>query len=147
MSHSYSQNLLHCVFSTYERRNLIPLELQPRLWGYMNATAKKEGVHVITAGGIANHAHIALALPPTVALSTALQKIKANSSRWLGEQGINFDWQQGYGAFSVNASQLNKVVRYINNQPQHHKRLTFEDEFLSLLKKSGIPYDPKYVFG
>lgn len=91
--------------------------------------------------------HVLFRLPPTVPLAQAVGLIKSNSSKWLGEMGMNFFWQEGYGAFSVSSSNVNSVIRYIDNQERHHRKITFEDEFIALLKKHGIPYDPKYVFG
>ena len=73
--------------------------------------------------------------------------LKANSSRWLGEHGFDFSWQEGYGAFSVSASNAEAVRHYIERQPEHHARHSFEDEFISLLRKSGVKYDPEFVFG
>ena len=147
MSHSYSQILVHATFSTEERRDLIPDHLQDRLWAYMGATAKKDSVRVISIGGISNHAHVFFALPATVTLATVMMNLKANSSRWMGEKGINFAWQKGYGAFSVSSSHVENVIKYIRNQKEHHKKRSFEEEFLALLKKYKVDYDPKYVFG
>jgi putative transposase len=147
MSHSYSQILVHAIFSTDGRRNLIPEKLQDRLWAYMGATAKKDSVRMIAVGGISNHAHVFFALPPTITLSKVLRNLKANSSRWMGEQGIRFAWQKGYGAFSVSSSQAHQVIKYIRNQKEHHKKRKFEDEFIAFLKKYNVDYDPKYVFG
>jgi putative transposase len=80
-------------------------------------------------------------------LASAINIFKTNSSRFPHEHGLAFQWQNGYGAFSVSVSQLDKVAAYIRNQPDHHKKMTFEQEFLALLKKAGIPYDSKYVMG
>jgi REP-associated tyrosine transposase len=101
----------------------------------------------LAAGGMPNHSHLLLLLPPVMSLSIAINKLKANSSRFMRRQGIDFNWQKGYGAFSVSSSQLEKVKAYIRNQREHDKKRTFEQEFLLLLKKAGIAYDPKYVFG
>ena len=147
MGHSYVQNLVHCVYSTEGRRNLIKPELQGPLWAFKGSIAKQKDIHLISAGGTANHAHILIALHASLTLAKALQIIKAYSSRWMAEQGVNFKWQEGYGAFSVSPSQLNTVVDYIRNQEKHHARRSFEEEFLFLLKSSGVDYDPRYVFG
>jgi hypothetical protein len=80
-------------------------------------------------------------------LAAAINAFKTNSSRFMHERGLAFQWQDGYGAFSVSPSQLDKVTAYIRNQREHHKKVTFEQEFLALLKKAGVPYDPKYVLG
>src|SRR5258708_2723769 len=98
-------------------------------------------------GGTQNHVHILLQVPPNLALAKAVLLLKANSSKWMGEQGIDFSWQEGYGAFSVSASNLDQVTRYIQNQEMHHRRTGFEDEFRALLRKHGVEYDPKYAFG
>jgi putative transposase len=147
MGRSYAQNLIHCVYSTEGRRNLIKPELQGPLWAFKGSIAKQKGIHLISAGGTSNHAHILVALPAILTLAKALQIIKAYSSRWMAEQGVNFKWQEGYGAFSVSPSQLNTVVNYIRHQAKHHARRSFEEEFLFLLKSSGVDYDPRYVFG
>ena len=102
---------------------------------------------LLAAGGTANHVHLLFALGATVPLSKAVQTFKANSSRWMGDRGIEFAWQEGYGAFSVSASQASRVKDYIRNQAKHHRRRSFEEEFVELLRRSGIPYDPKFVFG
>ena len=83
----------------------------------------------------------------TTALHVAVALLKANSSKWMNEHRRRFSWQEGYGAFSVSASNLDAVVRYIDNQEKHHRKITFEDEFIGLLKRHKIDYDPKYVFG
>src|SRR5260370_21870489 len=147
MSHSYSQNLIHCVYSTIERRNRVLQEPQERLWSFSGVIAKREGIHLLLAGGTANHIHLLIALPPTIALSKTLQTIKSYSSRWMTEHGVDFKWQEGYGAFSVSPSQVEGVEKYIRHQAEHHKNRRFEEEFAFLLKTSVIDYDPRYVFG
>jgi REP element-mobilizing transposase RayT len=94
-----------------------------------------------------DHLHLLIQIPPVLPLSKAVATIKANSSRWSSEEGHKFSWQQGYGAFSVSASVIPAVERYIRNQEQHHKKMDFNAEFVALLKKHGIEFDPKYVFG
>ena len=147
MSHSYPNVLVHCVFSTRERRPVIPNELQPKLWRYLAGIAKNHRIALLECGGTADHVHILLVLPPDMPLSKSIQALKANSSRWLGEHGIDFAWQEGYAAFSVSTSQLSAVREYIQNQAAHHQHRNFEEEFIALLKKSGIAYDPKHVLG
>lgn len=147
MSHSYSSNRVHVVFSTKRRMRMIPEELQPRLWAYMAGIAKNQGFQAIAIGGVDDHVHVLVLLPPTMPLSRAVQFLKGSSSKWLNESGIKFSWQEGYGAFSVSASQTTRVIRYIRNQRSHHTKRKFEDEFRELLKRYGIKYDPEYVFG
>jgi len=82
-----------------------------------------------------------------LALAKAISLVKSNSASWMNEHGLEFKWQQGYGAFSVSASKLGAVERYIADQKRHHRKKTYEQEFEGLLRKHGIPFDPKYVFG
>jgi len=147
MSHTYSTNLVHCVFSTKGRADLIPQGPQEQLHAYLIRTAKNLGIEIIAIGGTANHIHILMALPPKQPLSYVVRDLKANSSRWMSERGLSFSWQEGFGAFSVSPSQSPVVKKYIRNQAAHHQKRNFEEEFLLLLKKSGIDYDPRYVFG
>ena len=145
MPQTYAANFVHCVFSTKDRRDTIPPELQERLWAYLLGIAKNLGLELLAAGGTTNHLHLLIALPPKLALAEAVQKLKANSSRWLGENAIAFEWQKGYGAFSVSPSLLNTVQAYIRHQGEHHQKRNFEEEFLALLRKSGIACDPTHA--
>jgi putative transposase len=147
MSHSYSQNHLHIVFSTKERRKLIKPPMQPKLWSYMAGIARNHGFLVLANGGMEDHVHLLIQLPPVLALAQAISLLKANSAKWMNEHGKTFSWQQGYGAFSVSASNLSAVERYIANQERHHRKMTYEQEFEGLLRKHRIPFDPRYVFG
>ena len=147
MGHTFSQNHVHVVFSIKDRRQTIPRELQPNLWAYLAGIGKKHGVTVAAAGGADDHVHLLLRLPPSLALAKAVLLLKANSSRWMSEQVASFAWQEGYGAFSVSASNSDAVVRYIQNQEAHHRRIDFEAEFRSLLRKHGIEYDARFTFG
>ena len=113
----------------------------------MAALAHNKNIHVLAAGGTANHLHVLILLPQTITLAAAMQEIKANSSRWLRETSAEFQWQEGYGAFSVSQSQRQVVVDYIASQAQHHQKRSYEEEFLALLKNSGVQYDPRFIFG
>jgi putative transposase len=145
MAHTHTCNLLHCVFSTKERANLI--SDPARLWEYTGGIARQKQIVLLAAGGTANHLHLLISLPPTMTLAKAVQELKGNTSRWLNEFSPPFAWQQGYSAFSVGQSQRKMVIDYIDGQTEHHAKWTFEQEFLTLLKKSGVPYDPRFVFG
>ncbi len=145
MAHTHTSNLVHCVFSTKERRNSIPDP--PRLWQYVGGVARQKNILLLAAGGTTNHLHLLISLPPTLTLSKAVQELKGNASRWLNEQKRGFAWQQGYSAFSVSHSQRQTVIDYIDSQTEHHAKWSFEQEYLTLLKKSGIPYDSRFVFG
>lgn len=147
MGHAYPNVLIHCIFSTKERRNLIPAELHEKLLMYFVGIGKGHDIPILCAGVTSNHAHLLFALPAAIPLAKAVQVLKANSSRWLSEHGFNFSWQEGYAAFSVSASNREAVKNYIRNQAEHHAKHSFEDEFVSFLRKSSVPYDPKFVFG
>src|SRR5713226_6747470 len=129
MSHTYFQNVMHVVFSTKDRRKIIPPELKERLWAYAAGICKHENIFVHAIGGMEDHIHLLLQFPATEPISKAVKTIKVNSSRWMSNQGIDFAWQQGYGAFSVSKSNIAAVTHYIQNQEKHHKKMGFEEEF------------------
>lgn len=141
MSHTYASNLVHCVFSTAGRRDLI--RDPERLRQYMTGIARQKQIPIIATGGTTNHVHLLIALPPVVPLSKVIQDLKGNSSKWIGR---GFAWQKGYGAFGVSESRRDAVIAYILGQEEHHRKWTFEQEFVTLLKRSRIAYDPQYVF-
>ncbi len=145
MSHTYASNLVHCLFSTAERRNLI--HEPERLRQYISGISREKKIPLIAIGGTTNHLHLLIALLPVIALAKVIQDVKGNSSKWLNELRRGFAWQQGYGAFGVSESRRDAVIAYILGQEEHHRKWTFEQEFLTLLKKSRMPYDPKFVFG
>jgi REP-associated tyrosine transposase len=147
MPHTYAQNVIHIVFSTKDRRKTISKELQPRMWAYVAGICKNDGIFVHSVGGIEDHIHLLIQVPPSLSLAKAVLVIKSNSSRWANDQGHKFAWQQGYAAFSVSSSNVPAVVRYIETQESHHRRMTFDAELVALLKKHGIEFDPNFVFG
>ena len=150
MPHSYVSNLMHCVFSTNERLPLITPELESRLWPYLGGIARENKMKAIAIGGTMDHVHALLSLPATMNFAKAVQLIKGGSSKWIHDafgEHVKFAWQEGYAGLSVSQSQRGVVMRYIANQPEHHRKRSFEDEFVALLEKCGIRYDPKYVFG
>lgn len=147
MSHTYSANFAHLVFSTKERKDLIPPELQSKLFAYLGGTLRKLGSTMLTIGGTPNHVHILIKVPPTARLAEIVQKVKGSSSHWLGKQGVTFEWQQGYGAFSVSPSMLSTVQAYIEGQEEHHRKRNYEAEFLVLLRKSGVHFNPREALG
>ena len=146
MGHTYTDIFVHCIFSTKQRQSTIAKELKEQLWAYLHGIACNLKIETLPIGGTENHVHLLLLLPPTIHLSELVQKFKANSSRWMGEHGIQFSWQQGYGAFSVSPSMLGRTREYIRSQEQHHRTLSYEDEFLAILRKAGIQHNPVDVF-
>jgi len=141
--HTHTSLLFHCVFTTKNRLPTIPEELQGRLWAYMGGIARSNGMKALAVGGIADHSHILLSLPPTIAIAKAIQVVKAGSSKWMHEQtgSRRFDWQEGYGAFSVGASQVPATIRYIENQPQRHRKISLTDEWELFLRKHAMFLD------
>ena len=138
MPHSYVSSIFHIVFSTKERRQLIRADLQPRLWNYLAAIARNHGVHVIAVGGTENHVHVLLVMPTDATLETVVRTLKCNSSRLVREESHLFAWQEGYAAFSVSPSQVERVTRYIANQAEHHRQRSFDAEFESMLAAAKI---------
>jgi putative transposase len=147
VAHSFSRIHLHLVFSTKDRRNAIAKEWQPRLWAYLGGICRNHEIIPLAIGGTENHVHLLIQLPPTIAPAKAVALLKANSSKWMGEQGHAFSWQEGYGAFSVSSSNLDRVIRYIQDQDAHHRKTNFEDEFRALLRKHGVEYDLQLLLG
>lgn len=148
MSHTYVSSLVHCVFSTKNRRNLIRREIQSDLWPFLGGIARKNGFKALIVWGTENHVHVLLSLPATMPLAKAMQLIKGASSRWMNETHLqNFSWQEGYGAFTVGISQQADTIAYIRSQAEHHRKRSFEEEFVAFLKKHHVDYDPRYVRG
>jgi REP element-mobilizing transposase RayT len=146
MPHTYSEITVHVAFSTKDRRHSISPEFQPQMWAYAAGICRSLAILPHSVGGTDNHIHLLLQLPPSLPLAKAVLTIKSNSSRWTGEQGKHFAWQQGYGAFGVSHSVIPAVVRYIQNQEIHHRKIDFETEFIGFLKDHGIEFDAKFVF-
>ena len=144
MAHSLTRLLFHCVFSTKGRRALLRGPVGQRINAYMAGIAKAQGYHLVRAGGTADHRHLLLALKPDTNVADAMRLIKANSSKWLRQhypECGGFGWQMGYAAFTVSPTAEAKVVRYIDGQEEHHKQMTFEEELIDLLDRSGVAYD------
>ena len=129
--HSCHYSLFHCVFAALERRPLIVPEIRERLWAFLGGTARELGLKALIAGGIEDHVHVLLSLSSSISLAVALQKLKANSSRWVHQTFVaraSFGWQRGYGAFSIGIAQVETTIRYIKNQERHHRKLCFQQE-------------------
>lgn len=149
MAETYASLYVHLVFSTKYREPIMRPDLRPRLWRYLGGIAREEEMKAIEVGGTADHIHALLSLAPTMAPATVAQRLKGNSSRWINESlGLpcRFEWQEAYGAFSVSCSQIDKIVAYIRNQEQHHRKKTFQEEYLGFLKKHKIEYDERYIW-
>ena len=149
MANTYSNLFYHIVFSTKGRKDLISAEIEERVWAYIGGIARKHEIIAVQVGGIENHIHILILAKPKIAPSQIVQWLKGESSRWIHQTFpdlAKFEWQDGYGVFSVSKSNVPDVVEYITNQRGHHAEQSFEEEFISMLKLSGIDYDERYVF-
>jgi REP element-mobilizing transposase RayT len=149
MAHTFCSSLFHCVFSTKGRSRIIAPEVQSQLWAYMEGIAREHEMKALTVGGTEDHIHILLSLPSSVAIATAMREIKSGSSRWMHEtcELPGFEWQEGYGAFSIGWAQVDATLAYIAGQKEHHQKRDFQAEFIAFLKKHRIEYDPRYVWG
>ena len=141
--------LLHVVFSTKYRKCLMADQWRDDLFAYIGGTVKDHKAALLKAGGVEDHVHLLLRIHPEFAISKTLQLLKANSSRWINENHKTrhpFQWQRGYGAFSVSQSMAETVRRYIERQKEHHTRMSFQEEYLEILRKHEIEFDLRYVF-
>ena len=146
---SYVSSYHHCVFSTKERRPLITPALAERLWPFLGGIARQNKMKAIEIGGVEDHVHILLSLAATMSIAKAMQLIKGGSSKWVHEtfpEHRLFAWQEKYGAFSVSESRVDSVIKYIKGQAEHHKKMTFQEEFMALLKKHRIEFDERYLW-
>lgn len=148
MSHTYTNCLLHCVFSTKRRERTLTADIRERLWPFIGGIARTNGFHALEVGGHDDHAHLLIALPSTLAVAKAMQLVKGGSAKFVHETfQRRFEWQEGYGAFSVSAAARDETITYIRNQEEHHRTKTFEEEYVAFLERNGIAYDARYVFG
>ena len=149
MAHTYTSVLVHVIFATKDRQPYLDGDVGPRVFAYMGGILREMGSTPILINGPADHVHGLVTVPPTVATSDLMRTLKANSSRWVHEQFPrlkSFAWQTGYGAFGVSRSNADEVERYIAGQEEHHRRVSFQEEYLTFLKRHGIAFDPRYVW-
>jgi REP element-mobilizing transposase RayT len=148
MANTYVNNIVHIVFHIKSKGSPILDADLDHIHKYIGGITKNIGGTLIAIGGMPDHVHLLTSLPKTMALADFVKTIKANSSRWIKELNpyySSFSWQDGYGAFSVSASVIPKVVNYIRNQEIHHKQQTAKDEYKAFLNACGIDYDEKYL--
>jgi putative transposase len=146
---SYTHLLYHIVFSTKDRHSTISPDWEPRLHEFLGGIIKDMKGQPVCINGMPDHVHMLCYLHQSTSISEAIKNLKARSSLWLNEENIStthFNWQTKYGAFSVSQSSLEATAQYVRNQKEHHKTLTFKEEFLQLLKKHGLPYDERYIW-
>jgi len=149
MGSTLTHLVYHIVFSTKGRQNIVTPALRETFYPYIGGIIRGEKGAMLKIGGTMDHIHILASLPPTLSVSDALQCIKGSSSRWVNEGGslkAHFEWQRGYGAFTVSESMIKTVSRYIENQEDHHRAQSFKEEYLALLQKHEVKYDERYIW-
>ncbi len=149
MSHTFTTLHTHVIFSTKDRFPLLDDEIRPRVFAYMGGIVREMQGTAATIGGVRDHVHMLLQLPAELSLAECLRVVKTNTSRWVHETWPDrkkFGWQAGYAASSVSTSAVPAVTHYIETQEEHHRRLSFKDEFISFLRKNGIAFDPEYLW-
>ena len=147
MAQSLSKVILHIIFSTKNRSPFLKKDIRSKTHAYIATIIRDMNSNAYRVGGTEDHIHIACSLPRTISQSDFVQKIKSCSSKWVKEHGNNgFFWQKGFGIFSISISHLPVLLEYIDNQTEHHKKISFKDEFRKLLEKYNIEYDEKYIW-
>lgn len=140
---------LHIVFSTKNRYDWIDNQISGEVYSYLSTICIENGCLVHNIGGTENHMHIACTLPRVLTISSLLENLKSSSSKWIKTKGLqyrDFAWQKGYAAFSIGQSQVNTLIRYIDNQHEHHRKKKFEKELIGLLNVHNVSYDEKYLW-
>jgi REP element-mobilizing transposase RayT len=149
MANTYTQLYIHLVFAVQGRQHLVTERIRERLQQYLCGIAHEHRHKALAIYCMPDHLHLLIGLHPDQSIANLVQLLKSNSSRWVNENRLlpgRFEWQRGYGAFSYARSQLDTVIQYILNQPRHHQKLTFQEEYREFLKRFEIDYDPRYVF-
>jgi len=149
MANTYTALYYHLVTSTKYRKPWITKDIEDRVWSYLGGVARENGMTAIQIGGTEDHVHILLGVPPTMAPSKAVQLLKGPTSKWIHETfpgASGFAWQDGYGAFSVSRSNVPDIIEYVRHQREHHRRRTFQEEYLALLRRHDIEYDERYLW-
>ena len=147
---SYNQLLYQIVFATKNHKKVLLSENKKELYKYIWGILKKKKCHLYRINGVADHIHIVTHIPPSIAISNLVKDVKVASSIWIKGNSIfpNFEgWQRKYGVFSYHISEKDRLIEYVKNQEEHHKKITFKEEFINLLKETGVEYNEKYLFG
>ncbi|MGM5469885.1 IS200/IS605 family transposase [Flavobacteriaceae bacterium LMO-SS05] len=148
MANTYTQIHIQAVFAVQGRQSLIKNEWKDEMYKYITGIIQNNEHKVLQINGMPDHIHILLGMRPTQSLSDLMKQVKQDSSKWINNKGFvnrKFSWQAGFGAFSYSKSELANVINYIKNQEQHHKIITFQDEYLQLLKEFDIQFDERYI--
>ena len=145
---SFTRLTYHLVFATKYRKRTIKEDIQERLYEYIGGTLRAQKGHLIEIGGVEDHIHILAGLSPSLAVSNVIRDVKAASSKWMKEEvHVNsFEWQKGFGAFTVSYDRVEAIRQYIRNQEEHHTTKTFQEEYIDFLKRHGIEFQLEYLF-
>lgn len=149
MPNTYTQLYVHYVFAVQSRENVISTNWEESLYKYITGIVTNKGQKLMAINGMPNHIHILIGMSASITVADLARDIKSNSAKYVNENNMvlgRFSWQEGYGAFSVSPSQVSKVATYIENQKEHHKVITFKEEYLELLKRSEVDYKEEYLF-
>ncbi len=149
MPNTYTQIHLHLIFAVQNRRSLIQNSWEGRLYEYITGIVQQHNHKMIIINGMPDHLHIVIGMRPTQSLSDLMQDIKGSSSKWINDNRLvagKFQWQESYGAFSYGKSQLPKLIEYVKNQKEHHKKKTFVEEYKEFLTAFEVEYDERYIF-
>jgi putative transposase len=149
MANTFTQMYFHVVFAVKGRANLIRPQRKEELYKFITGIVTAKGQKLLAINGMPDHVHLLVGMKPDMALSDLVRDVKANSSRFIREQGWvkgAFEWQQGFGAFTLGHSQLSQIIPYIRNQEEHHRVRTFREEYIAFLQKYEIDYRPEYLF-
>ncbi|MGD8780846.1 MAG: IS200/IS605 family transposase [Ignavibacteria bacterium] len=150
MANTYTQLFVHIIFSTGGKEKVLLKSFREELFKYISGIINQKGQKSLAVNGTIDHIHIFAGIQPTITVADLVRDVKHSSTNFIKEKGFirnKFNWQKGYGAFTYSKSQKNDVIKYIMNQEEHHKRKTFEEEYLEFLDRFEIVYDEKYVFG
>jgi REP element-mobilizing transposase RayT len=143
MAHTYTKLLVHMVFATRRRQKCLDATLRPELWAYIGGIARQHKVIALAISGVEDHVHLLLSLPPSLSVSEVAKAVKGASSRWINETYPNTEfhtWQEGYGAFTIGVSQVDRTVAYIQNQERHHQQETYHEELRRFVMRHNLAY-------
>jgi putative transposase len=149
MANTYTQIYIHSVFTVQSHDRVIAKTWKDELSKYITGIVQNNGHKLLAVNGVTDHIHLFVGMKPSQSVSDLLQDVKANSSRWINSKHFvkgHFAWQEGFGAFSYAHSQLDSVIKYINNQEEHHKKRSFKEEYLDLLRKFDVDFNDAYLF-
>jgi REP element-mobilizing transposase RayT len=149
MANTYTQIHIQTIFAVQNRQSLIKNEWEVELYKYISGIIQNNGHKLLQINGMPDHVHILFGMRPVQGLSDLMKQVKGDSSKWINKNGLvygNFSWQAGYGAFSYSKTQVPQVIKYIQNQKEHHKKSTFQEEYLKLLETHEVEFDNRFIF-